>query len=163
MLSWVSVCPPVSMKVFVTALAIAAESPCLSSPSSTPIGFTSSLSSSVPFCCLLCGKRVGRSQKSKGINSLAIHTPVSSTVPFVDFYISSWYKSESKKRPCLIRSPQGTGQRYHTVSERAVPQRPPAQETDSIPPLGTCTLTPLRESLFKIQFLLPCTRPPVSL
>ena len=52
MLSWVSVCPPVSMKVFVTALAIAAESPCLSSRSSTPIGFTSSLSSSVPLVLL---------------------------------------------------------------------------------------------------------------
>src|SRR6516162_685918 len=49
------------------------------------------------------------SSKPKGINSLAVHTPVSCTVPFVDFYISSWYKSESKKRPCLIRSPQGTG------------------------------------------------------
>src|SRR5215469_6584009 len=44
------------------------------------------------YCCSLCANVLGvrkpllyATSKSKGINSLAVHTPVSSTVPFVDF------------------------------------------------------------------------------
>ena len=83
------------MKVFVTALAIPDD---LIAVSVIPLFYTdrihfiplllSAVGIVVRFvqtCWVFANLSCMPPSKSKGINSLAVHTPVSSTVPFVDF------------------------------------------------------------------------------